>query len=739
MTIRRTSEGEAIGRKAQPMASSREVTFRPKSWDAEARTIDVVLSDERSNEITRRDWWSGDTIRERLSLDPAHVDLGRANNGAPILLGHRGSDPAAQLGKMVEGSARIEGEVGSRQLLVTAHFSPFLEQRDPALEAYVQEIATGIRRHSSVGWREHETIVSRNENGPDLHFVVGWEVMEGSIVAMGADDGAVTRSEDSERERNSAAAQSERNDMTTKTDPSRAAGSEPAEPTVDEAALNERALKLAEQMITERAERAEKLRTLGRVLDFDQDAVDAWIAERGDDGQLRSYDAINARAFDLAAQRADKPGGKAPIRGSVAISAGERDEQDTRAFRMLGQILCHRAGFDQETVKRALKGVTNGGKRYAGVAFKTDKAIDSFDFAREGAFYMRRSMTDMAEISLRADGVDTDRMSSSELVEAALGISGYGMHGRGYNTTGAFPLLLAEVFNVSLRIGYDEDPIDLRWTRRRNARDFRTLYSLTMGEAEDFEEVDPEKPVYPTSTMGESREGFALVEHGRMFKIGRKLLINDYLDGITQIPRKFGAAGNRKMREKLFGLLHANAALSDGVALFSDGSAATRSRNDDGTPSAIGISTIDLMRVRMSQRAGITLDKDGTPVATVRVPLRYLLIGEGKAVHTDQQLGRILTPTQVAPGNAAGVPASFAGLTPIADSSIDAFDAGSGAGLHWYGTDGETVEHAFLEGEEGVQTAVESDFDSRGIKIRASLDFGCGVKDWRGLDRNLGA
>ena len=82
---------------------------------------------------------------------------------------------------------------------------------------------------------------------------------------------------------------------------------------------------------------------------------------------------------------------------------------------------------------------------------------------------------------------------------------------------------------------------------------------------------------------------------------------------------------------------------------------------------------------------------------------------------------------------------SFTGLTVTGDPLLDADNAGEGVGLAWYGLDGDAIDFAFLEGEEGVQIAVQEDFKRRGMMIRATLDFGAGLKDWRGIDRNKGA
>jgi len=212
-------------------------------------------------------------------------------------------------------------------------------------------------------------------------------------------------------------------------------------------------------------------------------------------------------------------------------------------------------------------------------------------------------------------------------------------------------------------------------------------------------------------------------------------MINDRLGGITELGRKFGAAGNRLMRQAVYGLLTTPPTLEDGLPVFTNGAAASRSINDDPSPAVFSISEADDMRVRFATRQGIRA------ATTVPHRMRHIMCGTGNETFINQVLGRVVVESR-ARNTAEQVTESFTGLGVWADPLIDQFDAtpiGGGLGTAWFGTDGESVEYAFLQGYEGVQTAVESDFSTRGMRIRATMDFGAGVKDWRGLGRNAGA
>ena len=51
----------------------------------------------------------------------------------------------------------------------------------------------------------------------------------------------------------------------------------------------------------------------------------------------------------------------------------------------------------------------------------------------------------------------------------------------------------------------------------------------------------------------------------------------------------------------------------------------------------------------------------------------------------------------------------------------------------------DTIEYAYLEGQQGVYLETRMGFDVDGIEIKARLDFGAKAIDWRGMYRNSGA
>jgi len=77
-------------------------------------------------------------------------------------------------------------------------------------------------------------------------------------------------------------------------------------------------------------------------------------------------------------------------------------------------------------------------------------------------------------------------------------------------------------------------------------------------------------------------------------------------------------------------------------------------------------------------------------------------------------------------------------LQVIAEPRLDAASA-----ISWYlaadPAQIDTIEYAYLEGQEGVYLESRVGFDVDGVELKARLDFAAKAIDWRGFWRNPGA
>ena len=84
------------------------------------------------------------------------------------------------------------------------------------------------------------------------------------------------------------------------------------------------------------------------------------------------------------------------------------------------------------------------------------------------------------------------------------------------------------------------------------------------------------------------------------------------------------------------------------------------------------------------------------------------------------------------------VPQSIRTLTPIAEPRLDV-----ASGTAWYLAANpaqiDTIEFAYLEGQQGAYIETRNGFDVDGVEIKCRLDFGAKAIDWRGLYKNPGA
>lgn len=150
----------------------------------ETRSVDLVFATAKAD-VLRYDWVSGKRYFERLSLDPAHVRMGRLESGtAPLLDSHSAYSIANVIG--VVDSAALAAKSGK----ASVRFS-----KRASVEPYYQDVRDKIIRNVSVGYRVFRFMdLDEVREGLPVRQAIDWEPYEISMVPMGADSGARTRS-----------------------------------------------------------------------------------------------------------------------------------------------------------------------------------------------------------------------------------------------------------------------------------------------------------------------------------------------------------------------------------------------------------------------------------------------------------------------------------------------------------------------------------------------------------------
>lgn len=154
-----------------------------QSFNAETRTVRVMWS--AGARVLRYDWWEGEYFVEELDMGAEACDLTRLNGGAPVLDSHQRYELDNVVG--VVERAWIENGEGYADIRLSA--------RDD-LAWLRQDIADGVVRNVSIGY-DVSKMDQRGfdpDTGYPLMVVSRWQPFEISLVPVGADAAAGTRS-----------------------------------------------------------------------------------------------------------------------------------------------------------------------------------------------------------------------------------------------------------------------------------------------------------------------------------------------------------------------------------------------------------------------------------------------------------------------------------------------------------------------------------------------------------------
>ena len=678
-----------------------------QSVDPETRTFDVVWT--TGSMVRRYSWMRDEEFDEELVVDPGAMRLERLNGGAPFLESHRSYALSGVLGVVVDGSVRIEGGKG---------FATIRMSERPEVEPIWRDIESGIIRHVSAGYRVHrfERIArSDREDGGEraLYRAVDWEPMEISAVAIGADPGAHVRSDDRdalapcvviERRDNQApdGANSEEAGMP---EGREAAGG--AETTEQRGAQTTPATTETTPAPTAPEARSAAGGDAGRSApDQHEAARSAVAAERDRSATIRRLCRRHALGDEFAEDLVARGVSVDDARTAVLDKLAERDPMQGRT---------HEPSFAQarDTGERdvAFRDAVSTAMLHR--EYPDQYALD--DGARE---FRGLSLLEMARTVLERHGVSTRGMPRLELAGAAFRTRA----AVGYHSTSDFPAILANVLNKTLRDGYDRTPRTFAaWARRTSITDFKPVQRTQLGGYPDLEKV-LESGEYKYGTIGEGREVYALATYGKVVAISRQTLIDDNLEAFTRVPQMIGAAAAELESDIVYSILKSNPAMGDGTDLFH------ADHGNLGTAAVIDEASLAQAYRKMAEQKGL----EGR---LIRVMPRFLLVPPGtRSVEARKQV------TATTPANTQDVN-TFANrlevveeprLIPPTGDEDPWFLAADPSRI-------DTVEYAYLEGQEGVFTETRMGFEVDGMEIKARHDFAAKAIDWRGLFKNDGA
>lgn len=654
--------------------------FKADSFDEENRTVEVTFATETA--VRTFDWDSYETINEVLVCTPESGDLTRLNNGGPVLDNHNRWGKTAEVTVGVVENARFENGIAIAKIR-------FGKSDDDTnlMNKVKDKIVTGI----SVGYNVKEYQVTRTEGETPLYRATKWEATEISFVPVQADPNSKVRTEDENLVHN----------VTIEDVSLEIENKKPVDdilPTIEKPEINNNdnnknmteeerlAAEAATRSADQKAERTRVLGIQGKIRSLGlPDTLAETLIEEG-----VTLDVASTRAIEEWAKlQPASPNGKTvdakaeaeKVRSAMANALVLRI--DPRAATVMGE----------ENVRAANE-------------FK-------------GQSFLR-----MAEESLIRSGVSTAGYNPREIANLALGKKVRGLH----HTTD-FPLLLMSTVNRTLLAQYAiQERTFMSWARRSTINDFRPITRVRLSEILGNLEEVKEGAEYKYGSFSESGESYKLAKYGKIIGITWEAIVNDDLSAFDRIPQAFAVKAAQLQSDIVYSMILANgfAIMSDGNALFSAahnnfvGTAASQ------TAGGTALSEAALTTAYISFRT-----QKGSDGSFLNLRPKFLIVGP-----KNEFLAQKLTSVNFTATKQADTPVgSLTGLTLVVDARIQNYE--------WFLSADpaqiDTVEYAFLAGEEELFIEERDGFNVDGIEVKARVVFAAKGLDWRGLYRNNGA
>jgi hypothetical protein len=348
--------------------------------------------------------------------------------------------------------------------------------------------------------------------------------------------------------------------------------------------------------------------------------------------------------------------------------------------------------------------------------------------------FARMDLRRMATMCVERMGIKTDKLSMPEIARIAMGARGvsaqYRVQRDAYHTTGSFPNLLLDAANKTLLAAYEEATYTWSiWARQAaSVDDFKPINRIRLGESPDLEAI-PEGAPYPEGAMADAKTSYFVQKYGKQFTVSWETVINDDLDALSRIPAMHGNAARRLQNKKVYEVLTSNPTMSDGQALFSASHGS--GSNVSGGAGAPAVATLNTGYQQMMLQKGINSD------AILGLTPSFLIVPPG---YSATALEIVNSQSYNAANNNEGVVNIYGvnGVRPLQVVVEPILHAASTT--NWYlaanTNQVDTVELAFLSGEESPVLTSEQDFDTDCYKYNVRQTFGVAAIDWRGLFRN---
>lgn len=620
------------------------------------RTVDVIFATETPVE----QYVLGEYGMEVLRCQPENVDLGRFETDVvPLLDSHGKCSVKEQLGKafnptISDGKARCTLKISKRK----------------DVEGVWDDIKDGLIKGISCGYRVTQYMIDRTLGEIPFYYATKWEPREISLASVPADKNSNIRFSGNEEEFECEIINKIRTEMTEEEKLKKEAEDKKAaeqqrtvteeKPPVEKIDLEKERVAAIESERQRSIAIAEAVRASGLETEFSDQLIKQGV----------SLDKARVQIIDKLAENQKNT----QIKGSQDAQTRVGEEAIEKTRTCMQDALSHRA---------------NGG-----------------ELTEQGRQYRGMNLIRMAEEVLRVRNINVYGMSQRQIAERAL-------------STSDFPIILGNTVNRVLRAQYElYERTFMPICRRGSAKDFRTMTKTQLsGLVDSFNHV-PEGGEYEMTKMNEAGESYKVFKYGRIVPITWETLINDDMDAFSRIPTAIANKAAQKQSDIVWGILTANAAMSDGTALF---------HADHGNLASSGatISEITLSAARLAMRNQTSLEGD-----YLNLRPQYLIVGNALETTAQKIIQAVIVATKDSDTNV------FKGsMNIIVEPRI--------TGNQWYVFASsnmiDTIEYSFLDGEDELFTEQKQGFEVDGMQIKARMVFGAKAIDWRGMYKNPGA
>ena len=541
---------------------------------------------------------------------------------------------------------------------------------------------------------EQELRLEKNDQGEDIEvmYFTKWRPMEISMVAIGADRGAMTQ----------AAALHQAETINLPPNSAADAAESASQPPAADGALS---------IQQEEADMPENDTQTAATPAVTTQAAPTAQTQPNEDALTQA--AIAERGRIAAIQRTGRQLGSSEQLIQSAIDDGMSIEdfrgKAIEAFAQAGQQETRGIGGPRATV------TADGQDRFRQGALLGLMARAGMEGGERNEF-TGQSLAELARQSLHVANVTipNDRM---QMVGAAF--TQAGSHG-----TSDFPNVLLNLMNKAALKGWEsaEETYEL-WTDEGILTDFKPSKRVGLGLMDALPEVK-EGAEYKHGTVGDRGETITLATYGRLLRITRQAIINDDLQLFAKLPMEAARTSKRTIGNLVYAILTSNPNMADGTALFH-----ADHKNLASSGAAPSVETLSAARTAMR-----TQTESATSTAALNIRPAYFIVPAALETVATELMTSVVNPT-AQKGHARNPIAGMAEV--VADARLDANSATA-----WYlaaGQGFDTVEVAYLDGNKTPYIEEQAGWTTDGVELKVRMDAGVAPLDHRTLYKNPGA